>query len=284
MSPKRGLGLVLPLLFTWTIAAGQSASMQVSVSQSDVSKNPALVNVNLQQNPGVQLPVNSEFKDSTGATVKFGSLLKGHPVILLPIFYRCKGVCDLEIQGVLNALMKTPSIVPGRDIEVVALGINPKEGPDLAAEKKQEILTEYGKPSTANGWHFLTGAMDQILSVTSPMGFHFTYDPAQDVVNHPSGIMMLTPKGRVSSYIVRPTYVLSSLVQDVTKANAEVIQPKTEDLYFGCVCVDPITGKQSLVVLAVMRLLAIVTLLTLVCSISIMSFRSARRAKKTSSG
>ena len=74
--------------------------------------------------------------------------------------------------------------------------------------------------------------------------------------------------------------MLSSIQNDVSKANAEVIQPKTEELYFGCVCVDPITGKQSLVILAVMRLLAVVTLLTLVGSIGLMSFRSARRGRK----
>jgi len=277
MSLGRGLGFAFLLLSGWTLAAGQSASMQVAVNQSDVSKNPALVNVGLDQAPGAQLPLGSLFKDSDGKTITFGSLFHNRPIMLLPIFYRCKGVCDLELQGVVTALKKTPSILPGRDIDVVTLGIDPKEGPDLAAAKKKDIMAEYGRPETAAGWHFLTGTLDQILSVTKPMGFRFTYDPTQDVINHPSGIMILTPTGKVSTYIVRPTYVLDALVDNVKKANQEVIQPKTEDRFFGCVCVDPITGKQSLVVIAVMRLLAIATLLTLVGSISIMSIRGARR-------
>jgi protein SCO1/2 len=261
----------LPLV-SWS----QSDSLQQSVDSSAISKNPALAHVKVDQRPGVQLPMDAVFTDDTGKQITFGSLFQGKPVVLLPIFYRCTGVCNLELQGVLNALMRDPKLMPGRDLEVVALGINPKEGPDLAKGKKASTLEEYGKPQTAVGWHFLTGDMQNIRLVTNAMGFDFTYDPAKDQVNHPSGVMVLTPKGLVSSYMLGGIYQPTAFQNDVTRAAASGIAPKSDELFFGCICIDPITGKRSLVIQNVLRLLGILTIGCILGTMVLMSNRGRK--------
>src|SRR5579862_7142618 len=168
---------IMTMLLAASAAQGQNDNFQQSVDLESISKNPALVNVRVDQKPGAQLPLDARFKDESGQTVTFGSMFRGHPLVLLPIFYRCTGVCNIELQGVLNALIRDPKLVPGRDPEVVCLGTNPKEGPALAKGKKQSTLEEYGKPNTASGWHFLTGDLPDIRAVTDAMGFQFTYDP-----------------------------------------------------------------------------------------------------------
>jgi protein SCO1/2 len=265
------MAMCLPLA-----ANAQDGFIQQEVPQSAVTKNPALDHVRVDQRPGVQLPMSATFKDETGKQITFGSLFTGRPIVLLPIFYRCTGVCNLELQGVLNALMRSPKLLPGRDLDVVALGINPQEGPDLAKGKKESTLDEYGKPQSAKGWHFLTGDMQNIRLVTNAMGFDFTFDPKKDVVNHPSGIMILTPKGMVSSYMLSGIYQPSAFQDDVSRAAAEVIAPKSDEIFFGCICIDPITGKRSLVITNVLRLLGILTVLSILGAMVFMSTRNRR--------
>jgi protein SCO1/2 len=253
------------------LSAAQGGAVQQQVDQSSVSQNPALVNVRVDQKPGAQLPLNAVFRDESGKQITFGSLFKGRPIVLLPIFYRCTGVCNLELQSVLAALTVSPKLLPGRDLDVVALGINPKEGPDLARDKKASILEEYGKPQSAAGWHFLTGDLANIRAVTDAMGFRFTYDPGQDIVNHPSGVMVLTPQGKVSVYMLRGTYQPTAFQEDVSKAAMAQIAPKSDDIFFGCVHVDPLTGKRSIVIQSVMRVFGVFTVLSILASIVVMS-------------
>jgi protein SCO1/2 len=275
-----GLGRLLGIgLFALAISVGQAQTFgQEAISQADPSKDPRLNGVKLEQHPGVRLPMRAVFREDDGRPVAFGSLFRGRPIVLLPIFYRCTGVCNLELQSVLNALVQTPKLVPGRDLEVVTLGINPKETPELAHDKKVETLTEYKHPETGSGWHFLTGSMDSIRSITDAMGFRFTYDPTQNIINHPSGVMVLTPDGRVSSYMLRGTYPIDEFQDDVERARHSEIAPPSEDICLGCIHVDRITGKRSLVILGVMRLLAACTVLALVATILGLSIRNRTKS------
>ena len=264
MAVLAGLGLCL-------LGFAQNDNFQQQVDLGSISKNPDLANVRVDQKPGAQLPLDATFKDESGKTVTFGSLFEGRPLVLLPIFYRCTGVCDVELQGVVNALIKDRNVVPGRNVDVVCLGINPKEGPDLAMEKRKSILDEYGKPATAGGWHFLTGDMANIRKVTDTLGFRFTYDPQQDVVNHPSGVMVLTPKGQISAYMLSGTYQPTAFDEDVKRAAAARIAPKSEEIFFGCVHVDPLTGRRSLVIQNVIRLFGVLTVLAIIVSMLLLS-------------
>jgi protein SCO1/2 len=248
------------------IAHGQG-QFQESVGSSSVLQNPALKEVRVDQKPGTQLPLNAQFTDETGKAIPFGSLLHHRPLILLPIFFRCKGVCEVELQGLINALIKDKSVVPGQNVDVAVLSINPTERWDLGRDKKQSTLDMYGKASTASGWHFLTGTMPNIRAVTDAMGFSFTYDPDKDLVNHPSGIMILTPDGKVSTYMLKGMYEPSALDRDVLLAAKSGVAPKSQELFFGCVHVDPITGKRSLAIQGVMRFLGVATVAALLIGI-----------------
>jgi protein SCO1 len=248
------------------LAYGQTG-IQEQVDPVAVQQNPILKDVRVDQKPGAQVPLGAEFTDETGKVVTFGSLLHNRPLILVPIFFRCKGVCEVELEGVINALRKDQDVVPGQNVDVAVLSINPKEKQDLAEGKKQATLEEYGKPKTAGGWHFLTGDMPNIRSVTDSMGFQFTYDADQDRVNHPSGIMVITPGGKVSTYMLKGMYEPGALNRDVLLAAKSGVAPKSEDLYFGCVHVDPITGKRSLVIQGVMKVLGLATVAAILIGI-----------------
>jgi protein SCO1/2 len=257
------------------VAHGQSLGLD-AVGSNVVQPNPTLKNVRVDQKPGAQIPLDAQFTDETGKTILFGSLFHNRPLILLPIFFRCKGVCEVELQGIINALIKDKDVIPGENVDVAVLSINPKEKSDLAMAKKESSLDVYGKPKTAPGWHFLTGDMTNIRKVTDPMGFSFTYDAVKNQVNHPSGIMLLTPSGKVSSYMLRGIYEPSALNRDVLLASKSGVAPKSEDLFFGCIHCDPVTGKRSIAIQGVMRLLAFATVAALLIGIVTLARKSRK--------
>ena len=151
--------------------------------------------MSVEQKLGARPPLDVALVDDGGKATNPGRLLRGRPIVLLPIFYRCTGVCTTEMQGVLHALRENPKLKPGRDLDVVVLGLNPTETPELAAAKKAEYVDQYGDRKTAEGWTFLTGTEANVRRVAEALGDHYTYDRAKNQVNHPSAVMLLTPEG-----------------------------------------------------------------------------------------
>src|SRR5690606_36205735 len=103
------------------------------------------------------IPLDLVFRDETGRDVKLGGYFGKKPVILSLVYYECPMLCTL----VLNGLEKTLSAVRfdvGKEFDVLTVSFDPKEGPELAARKKQNYLKLYGREGAENGWHFLTGS------------------------------------------------------------------------------------------------------------------------------
>ena len=248
--------------------------MSVSAGPVDRSK------VKIVQNLGAQVPLTAQFKDTDGTPVTFGQLDTLRPVLVLPVFYRCQGVCNLEFQNLTALLNKDRSLRVGKDFDVVVLGIDPTEGPDLAKGKLSDAKGEFPTLFTSEGWHFLTGSLENIKSVTDALGFFYTYDAETDVINHPSGLMFVSPGGKVSSYILGPTYTADEIQKDVALAAKSQVGAKVQDAFFGCVHIDPLTGRRSLVFEKVLRLSGGFFLALLVCGYVVMS----RKGKRLASG
>ena len=80
------------------------------------------------------------------------------------------------------------------------MSINPKEGPELAAEKKAVYVKDYARPGAASGWRFLTGEESSIQELAHRVGFRYSFDEASGQYAHAAGIVVLTPSGRISRY------------------------------------------------------------------------------------
>ncbi len=244
----------------------------------DVSK------IKIIQRIGNQIPLAIEFKDQNDKPVTMGSLINHRPVLLLAIFYRCTGVCGVELANLVDTLGKMKTKKVGRDFDVVVLGIDPVETPDLAKAKLSETLaTSQNLKGTDSGWHFLTGSLKNIHSVTNPIGFYFTYDEAQDIVNHPAGLMFVTPTGVVSSYILGARYTPQGLTENIEIAAKGQLGIKSADIFFGCIHIDPLTGKRSIVIQNVISVAAVVTVIVLLVSVLTLSGKARwkKREQKT---
>ena len=120
-------------------------------------------------------------------------------MILVLAYYRCPRLCSLVLNSLAEGLRNIDYEI-GQEFEVVTVSIDPRETPELAAAKKQAHVEQYGRPGAEQGWHFLTGDADQIERLADAVGYRYSYDAAKDDFAHASGIMVLTPAGKISRY------------------------------------------------------------------------------------
>src|SRR5271157_1769309 len=112
-----GLGI---LLAASTLAAAQPPSQ---MSPAD------LANIGIDQRLDQQLPLDLQFKDEAGKTVKMGDYFhSGRPVILNLVYYTCPMLCGEELAGEASAL-GVLRFTPGNEYEVVSVSFNPDETP-----------------------------------------------------------------------------------------------------------------------------------------------------------
>ena len=270
--------MFLGVLGAFSMSWGQGFQQATGV----VPPNINLDDVKIIQRLGNQLPTDVPFIDQDGKSVTIGSLLRGKPVMMLAIFYRCTGVCSVEMENLASTLEKMSDVQVGKDFDVIVVGIDPVETPDLAKDKLRETLATAAKfKGTEAGWHFLTGKMPNIRAVTNKLGFFFTYDADNDIVNHPAGIMFLTPTGVVSSYILGATYAPADFKKDLAIAQKSQIGVKSPDIFFGCIHVDPLTGKRSIVIENVLRVAGVITVLAVMLTLLTLTGKAKWIKKKS---
>ncbi len=230
--------------------------MQPSYSMQDTNLRPvlpkALEGVGIDQKLDQQVPLNLVFRDEAGRQVPLSTFFHRKPVLLALVYYRCPMLCTQILNGVEGSL-KAVSFNPGQDFEVVSVSFDPKDTSELAASKKQALLKRYGRANTANGWHFLTGDPANIKALTEAVGFHYKYDPASDQFAHASGIMILTPEGRLSRYFYGVEYAPRDVRLGLVEASAEKIGNPVDQILLFCYHYDPATGKYGAIALNILR-------------------------------
>jgi protein SCO1 len=169
----------------------------------------------------------------------------------------------LVLNGLTQAMRGIPFTV-GKEFNVVTVSFNPRETPDLAAAKKKTYMQSYGRPGAADGWHFLTGKPDAIEKLTKAVGFRYVYDPKEDQYIHTSGIIVLTPHGKISRYFYGIAYPARDLRLGLVEASAEKIGSPADVVLLYCFHYDPATGKYTTSILNFVRLGGIFTIVGLV--------------------
>src|SRR5262249_5976608 len=116
-------------------------------------------------------------------------------------YYRCPMLCTQVLNGVKDSV-RGINFALGKQFRIVTVSFDPREGPELAARKKETYAAAYGREGTEAGWHFLTGDKDSIAKLAQAVGFRYVYDASRDQFAHASGIMVATPAGRLSHYFM----------------------------------------------------------------------------------
>jgi protein SCO1/2 len=137
---------------------------------------------------------------------------------------------------------------------MVTISIDPTERPTLAAAKHSLYTGFYGRPGGDGGWHFLVGDESPIKRVADSVGFQYAYDPDTHQYAHASGVIVLTPEGKVARYFYGVTYPSRDMRLALDEASEGKISSPVEQVLLFCYHYDPHTGKYGLLISRVIQL------------------------------
>ena len=223
------------------------------------AKPGILGRIGIDQRLNHHVPLDLPFVDEHGRDVKLGDYFGKRPVLLAMVYYECPMLCTQVLNGVTGAL-KTLNFDVGKEFDVVAVSINPQEGPGLALQKKAAYVERYGRPQTAAGWHFLTGREENIKALAAAVGFRYEYVEDIKQYAHGAGVEVLTPKGVIARYYYGIEYSPRDLRLGIIEAADERIGSPIDAALLLCFHYDPTTGKYGPTALTLVRIGAVLTM------------------------
>jgi protein SCO1 len=223
----------------------------------------ALQNVGFEPPLNGQMPLDLSFRDETGRDVHLRDYFGQKPVVLAFVYYNCPMLCNQVQQGVVGTL-RMLSFNPARDYQVVFVSFDPRETPDMAAEKKKIALAHFRRPESASGWHFLTGSKESIDAATHAANFRYSFDAKTNFFAHASGVMILTPDGRVSRYFYGVEYPGRDMRLGLVEASAGKIGTPIDHVLLFCYHYDPSAATYSASILKIIRLAGVLTIICIV--------------------
>jgi protein SCO1/2 len=239
------------------------------------STPPQLEGVGFKQRLDEALPLDAIFTDDNGRQLTLGQLFGNKPVILAFVYYQCPMLCTQVMNGLSSALKVMP-FVAGKDYDVVLVSFDPLDTPAIAAEKKRGHLAYWSAERDATAWHLLTGDEASIRRATSAAGFTYQWDERTGQFAHVSGVLVVTPDGRLSRSFYGVEFSPKELRLALVESGQGRIGSAIDELLLYCFHYDPESGRYGLVVMNIVRLGGALTVLFMGSFILLMRRRESR--------
>ncbi len=271
MIPRQSSRFPLPLFAIFMVAAALAGALPLAgQGMHDAAPGampsgqmpPILKNVRYEQKLDAQVPLNLAFRDESGKAVRLADYFGRKPVVLILAYYRCPMLCSQVLAGATHAFKQLPFHI-GQQFNVLTVSFDPRETPPLAASTKQTYISSYGQPQAAAGWHFLTGQQAEITALTQAVGFHYAWDAQTQQFAHATGIVVLTPKGKVAQYFYGIDYPAQDLRLALVQGSQEKIGSLADEVLLYCCKYDPNSGRYTAIIGRVLQIAGGFTLLVL---------------------
>ncbi len=206
--------------------------LQLAAHSGNDEKSP---NIGIDEQRGTKIPLDLTFRDETGHTVRLGDLVTG-PTIILPVYYSCTNICNLLQQGMANALPKVQR-KPGEEYRVLSVSFDETETPGLAARYKRTYLAAMRIPFPAEGWHFLTGDVQNIRRLTAAAGYRFQRKGHEFI--HPVASFVVARDGTIVRYLYGTTFLPKDLTMALLEAQTGTVGATIRTVVGYCFSFDP---------------------------------------------
>jgi protein SCO1 len=227
---------------------------------------------------GAVVPGDITLRDENNKAVKIKDLFTpGKPVILNLAYFTCPRLCSITADGLIEVMNEQKALELGKDFKILTVSFDPNDTPESARNKAVRYRERVRQgESLKDNWLFLTSDQEDIKKLTDAVGFKFKPDGKEFA--HPSGVIILTPEGKVSRYLegiqYDPTdFRLALLEASEGKIGSSKLINKV--LLF-CYGFDPIGKRYTLKALRIVKAAGIITLLTL-CGVLTFFWRRERK-------
>ncbi|HEX8499862.1 MAG TPA: SCO family protein [Pyrinomonadaceae bacterium] len=238
-----------------------------------------LKKVGIDQRLNEQVPLDLRFRDESGREVRLADYFsKGKPVVLTLVYYECPMLCNQVLNGAVGAFQAL-RFTAGKEFEVVTVSFDEREGPELAARKKETYLRRYKREGAEAGWHFLTGDKASVEALARAVGFRYVWDEQSQQFAHASALMVATPSGRLSHYFYGIDYAPKDLRLALVEASEGKVGSPVDALLLYCYHYDPAAGRFA-PVMGVLRAAGVLTVAGVVALLLYLRRKTRRREER----
>lgn len=239
---------------------------------------PAMHGIDVDEHPGLDLDRGLRFRDHTGKDVTLGDFLDGkRPVLLTLNYYRCPVLCNVQLNELTESLRQFDWTPGDEHFRIVTVSIDPRETPELAAQKRASHLEALGRGDDVD-WAFLTGDALNVRLLAAQIGMSYTYDPEQDQYAHPAVITFVSPEGKVARYVYGLSYATNDLKFGLMEASEGRVGSTLDRIILSCFHYDASLGRYGPFAFGLMRIAGFVTVL-LIGTALLLFWRRERRAQ-----
>ena len=184
---------------------------------------------------------------STGATVRLGEYFGTRPVVLVFVYYECPMLCT-QVLNALTSALGVLSLEPGKDFEVVTGQLRSARTPALAAAQEGRLPAALQAAGRRRRLAFSDRRRTaSIERLTKAAGFRYVWDEQTKQFAHPTGIIVLTPDGRLARYLFGIEYGPRDCGWRWSKRRPARSASAVDSLLLYCYHYDPMTGRYGLV-------------------------------------
>jgi len=228
----------LGLLVALALGIGAPLSAQVADRQSKDMEG-----VGVEEQLGAQVPLDMEFRNSKGETVRLGDLFDGErPTVLTMNYANCPQLCGLQLSGFVNTLNQMDQWSVGEQFRVITVSLDPTESDDLAAGFRSKTLSGYDRPQVEEGWSFLRGKNEDIRRLADIIGFHYNSFEDKGQYAHTAVLTLLDPQGKVARYLYGIEYLPSTLRLSLAETASSKYVSTVDALILRCFLYDAASG------------------------------------------
>ncbi|MCB9568092.1 MAG: SCO family protein [Myxococcales bacterium] len=262
-----------PLTITAALALGVGAEVRAG----DEALAPAMHSIDVEEHLGAVVDKDLTFVDQTGKSVRIGDFLDGkRPVLLTLNYYRCPVLCNVQLNGLTDALHAFDWVPGDEHFRVVTVSIDPREGTEIASAKRDSHLKALDRGDDI-GWDFLTGDALNIKLLAAQLGIGYAYDAEQDQYAHPAVVVFLAPDGKIARYVYGLTYETKDLRFGLIEASEGRVGSTVDRIILSCFHYDATIGRYGPFAFGLMRLGGVLTIALLGIALLVFFRREKRR-------
>jgi len=241
--------------------------------------------IKIEEKLGAQLDLEKiTLRDEAGTEHPLKYWFRGKPMVLALIYFKCPGLCGLLMNGVVGSLKRINFDI-GTEYDVLFVSINPEEGAELAADKKENYIKDYmsrekSLASVSAGWHFLTGTDENVRALAKTVGFGYRKDEASGEYSHSAGFFVLTPTGVLSRVHFGVEFEPRDVHLSIVEAANGQVGSVVDKLLLFCYRYNPHSKGYALAAMNLVRAGGAVTLVVFGFYLAIFWFRQRRITKE----
>jgi protein SCO1/2 len=271
MKRTSGPQLIVCVLFAAMCAACDAADARA-----------VLRDIGFDQNLGREIQLDLKFRDETDRELELKSLFGQRPILIALVYHNCPMLCGAELNGLVTCL-RAMKQSPGKEFDIIVVSFDPADTPAMSAAKKAHYLRAYNRAGTEQGWHFLTGTKESIGALTAALGFSYKQEAGTGQFMHASGLVLATPRGRISKYFFGIEYYPRDLQFGVLDASDGRVGTLADRVLLYCYRYDPLTGKYGLAIFNLLKMGGLMTVVGVGLLVGLMRRRVTRTHLKNNS-